>query len=365
MALEGHYGKIRHMIFKCVCVFVWVYVRVYACVVVVVDPSISANFPLLSIALCVLLLKGNLPGTAAWPLISTWIANRSGKENCCFMINVQRVFMATVPVAFMCFFLQFIYSSFLLLCIPKVKFDFLFLFFLLSFISSFLCADRLFVPSRLHSCRLSFRLRDDGGLHLSVWNDHYRNDVCVVSTLFMYVCLFGKHTLHWVPLSIRKRRFMDSHCSRWAWTCYEEARGREEKRWWCYLFAKCFSHCCSPLVWTKGLGEGDNVTRLSQGKVIYCFLSAHSTGQDTSSPVTQRGCHLWCSSIWPGLSAMDRGQHTNVPASQIIKQIYTNLMELEWIITHIHTHSQLERNKKHQLEHTAWIFWPFSMSRDL
>lgn len=61
-------------------VFLWVWVCVYACVVHIADPSISANFPLLSFALCVRLLKGNLPGTTARPLISTWIANRSGKE---------------------------------------------------------------------------------------------------------------------------------------------------------------------------------------------------------------------------------------------------------------------------------------------
>lgn len=54
---------------------------------------------------------------------------------------------------------------------------------------------------------------------------------------------------------------------------------------------KVLFSCRSPLCWTKGLEEGDNVTGPSWGKVIYCCLSADSTGQYTWSPTTPRRCH--------------------------------------------------------------------------
>ncbi len=103
-------------------------VFVFVCVCVCPDPSISANSSPLSVALCVLPLLVNIPGTAALAAQSHLVCKRSLKGKVLLWDKWPKtfIFMATVPVAFICFLTEFIYFCLLLLLVPRVKFVFYF-----------------------------------------------------------------------------------------------------------------------------------------------------------------------------------------------------------------------------------------------
>lgn len=84
-----------------------------------------------------------------------------------------------------------------------------------------------------------------------------------------------------------------------------------------YLFTKGSSHFALICSEQKGSRDGDNVTGLSRGKVIYCSQSADSTRQDTSCPVMLGACQWWCSSISPRTT--ERVKRMYGPASQTFR----------------------------------------------
>lgn len=105
----------------------------------------------------------------------------------------------------------------------------------------------------------------------SAWNDHRSVFVCVCSFIvffFLHVFFLAHPTsaLRHSEVAIVPRE-LGRAMKRW-----EEGRSRADD-------VICLQSVFSfhpPLSWTKGLGEGDNVTKLSWGKVIYCSLSADS-----------------------------------------------------------------------------------------
>lgn len=110
----------------------------------------------------------------------------------------------------------------------------------------------------------------------------FQGHLCVALTFFQ--CTFDSAHPNSSPLSIVQRGVQGRPLSQKSSDV--PMRGKRKGGVEVLLVCKVFFSCRCPLSWTKEPGEGDNVTGLSWGKVIYCSLSADSTGQDTSSPIS-------------------------------------------------------------------------------
>lgn len=173
--------------------------------------------------------------------------------------------------------------------------------------------------------------------------------------------------LHWATFNITEKKGVggggvrDGHCPRRAWTCYEEMRGREEERWWYYLFVKCFSHVALLCPEQRGLEReimwlGSHGERLS---TVRCQLIAQD--RTLQVPYSQEAATNDVLQLGQG---QQRWREANTRMNLHHRSSNRCAQTDRWIARHTCTHSWKEtRNINWNTQHE--VSWPFSLPRGL